>query len=170
MAGNVLYWTHTELESYHSFQYFIHNLSLNSLKNTDCFRSVIHSLWIVSQVYFVTGSFILCFIDKGLLEFEKSFSDIEGQSVIWGDMGGLVFIHVKSIPKLVIVYYLYYILYLRPTQLHIYYISEIFGPQEMYRKTSNISRTLVGNKIVYNSDVVGASPVGAAPTTSSFST
>ena len=40
----------------------------------------------------------------------------------------------------------------------------------MYRKTSNISRTFVGNKIVDNSDVVGASPVGAAPTTSSFST
>ena len=39
-----------------------------------------------------------------------------------------------------------------------------------YRKTSNISRTLVGNKIVDNSDVVGASPIGAAPTTSSFST
>ena len=39
-----------------------------------------------------------------------------------------------------------------------------------YRETSNISRTLVGNKIVDNSDVVGASPVGAAPTTSSFLT
>ena len=39
-----------------------------------------------------------------------------------------------------------------------------------YRKTSNISRTLVGNTIVDNSDVVGAPPVGAAPTTSSFST
>ena len=39
-----------------------------------------------------------------------------------------------------------------------------------YRKTSSISLTLVGNKIVDNSDVVGASPVGAAPTTSSFST
>ena len=39
-----------------------------------------------------------------------------------------------------------------------------------YRKTSCISRTLVGNKIVDHSDVVGASPVGAAPTTSSFST
>ena len=37
-----------------------------------------------------------------------------------------------------------------------------------YRKTFSISRTLVGNKIVENSDVVGASPVGAAPTTSSF--
>ena len=33
-----------------------------------------------------------------------------------------------------------------------------------YHKTSNISRTLVGNKIVDHSDVVGASPVGAAPT------
>ena len=39
-----------------------------------------------------------------------------------------------------------------------------------YRQVSNISRTLVGNEIVDHSDVVGASPVGAAPTTSSFST
>ena len=39
-----------------------------------------------------------------------------------------------------------------------------------YRNYSHISRTLVGNKIVDNSDVVGASPLGAAPTTSSFST
>ena len=39
-----------------------------------------------------------------------------------------------------------------------------------YRKVSNIRRTLVGNKIVDHSDVVGALPVGAAPTTSSFST
>ena len=39
-----------------------------------------------------------------------------------------------------------------------------------YRKASNISRTLVGNKIVDNSDVIEASPFGAAPTTSSFST
>ena len=38
-----------------------------------------------------------------------------------------------------------------------------------YRKTSNIRCTLVGNNIVDHSDVVGASPVGAAPTTSSFS-
>ena len=40
----------------------------------------------------------------------------------------------------------------------------------IYRQISNISRILVGNKIVDHSDVVGASPVGAAPTTSSFST
>ena len=43
-------------------------------------------------------------------------------------------------------------------------------PLWLYRKTSHIRRTLVGNKIVDHSDVVGASPVGAAPTTSSFST
>ena len=40
----------------------------------------------------------------------------------------------------------------------------------MYSKTSNISPTLVGNKIVDHSDVVGASPVGAAPITSSYLT
>ena len=39
-----------------------------------------------------------------------------------------------------------------------------------YRKVSNISRTLVGYEIVDHSDVVGAPPVGAAPTTSAFST
>ena len=39
-----------------------------------------------------------------------------------------------------------------------------------YRKISNIRRTLLENKIVDHSDEVGASPVGAAPTTSSFST
>ena len=38
------------------------------------------------------------------------------------------------------------------------------------REISDISHTLVGNEIVDHSDVVGASPVGAAPTTSSFST
>ena len=39
-----------------------------------------------------------------------------------------------------------------------------------YRQISNISRTSVGNKFVDTSDVVRASPVGTAPTTSSFST
>ena len=39
-----------------------------------------------------------------------------------------------------------------------------------YRQTTYISGTLTGNWIVDNSDVVGASPVGAAPTTFSFST
>ena len=41
---------------------------------------------------------------------------------------------------------------------------------DKYRQTSNISRTLVGNKHFHHSDVVGALPAGAAPTTSSFST
>ena len=40
----------------------------------------------------------------------------------------------------------------------------------MYRQTCNIRPTEVGNKIVDHEDVVGASPVGTAPTTSSFST
>ena len=40
----------------------------------------------------------------------------------------------------------------------------------LYRKISNIRHILIGNKIVDHSDVDGASPVGAAPTTSSFST
>ena len=39
-----------------------------------------------------------------------------------------------------------------------------------YRQISNISCTFVGSQIVDHSDAVGASPVGAAPTTSSFST
>ena len=42
--------------------------------------------------------------------------------------------------------------------------------EHKYCQVSNIRRTFVGNKIVDHSDVVGASPVGAAPTTSSFST
>ena len=40
----------------------------------------------------------------------------------------------------------------------------------IYHQVSNIRRTLTGYKTVDHSDVVGASPVGAAPTTSSFST
>ena len=39
-----------------------------------------------------------------------------------------------------------------------------------YRQVSIIRPTLIGNQIVDHSDVVGASHVGAAPTTSSFST
>ena len=43
-------------------------------------------------------------------------------------------------------------------------------PQKIYREISRISRTVVGDKIIYPSDAVGALPVGAAPTTSTFST
>ena len=47
----------------------------------------------------------------------------------------------------------------------------LFGwVHQIYPQTSNIGRTFVSNKIVDHSDVVGASPVGAAPTTPSFST
>ena len=53
------------------------------------------------------------------------------------------------------------------------YIVIAIGPAGiccMYRQVSSIRRTLVGNQIVDQSDVVGASPAGAAPTTSSLST
>ena len=52
------------------------------------------------------------------------------------------------------------------------YILTAYCPNDVphfYRQISNIRRTLEGNKLD-NSDVVGASPVGAAPTTSSLST
>ena len=39
-----------------------------------------------------------------------------------------------------------------------------------YLQTSNIHLAIVGNKIVDDSDAVGALPVGTAPTISSFST
>ena len=52
----------------------------------------------------------------------------------------------------------------------IYYAEINSFSDNKYGKTSNKRRTLAGNKIVDHSDVVGASPVGAAPTTSSFST
>ena len=42
--------------------------------------------------------------------------------------------------------------------------------ERIYHQVSNVRCTLVGNKIVDPSDVVGAAPVSAAPTTSSFST
>ena len=51
-----------------------------------------------------------------------------------------------------------------------YHISQLIAHKNTYRQVSNISRTLVGNKIIDHSDVDGASPVGAAPTTSSFLT
>ena len=55
-------------------------------------------------------------------------------------------------------------------QVFIFKIKRAHLCNQNYRKTSSISRTLEGNKIVDNSDVVGASPAGAAPTTSSLST
>ena len=55
-------------------------------------------------------------------------------------------------------------------QTRIQFITQSIPRDKQYRQVSNIRRTIVGNKIVDHSDVVGASPVGAAPTTSSFST
>ena len=46
----------------------------------------------------------------------------------------------------------------------------VINTDTMYRQTFNVSRTLIGNKIVDHSDVVGAAPVGVAPTASSFLT
>ena len=40
----------------------------------------------------------------------------------------------------------------------------------IYRQTSNTRRSLLGTKVANHSHVVGASPVGAAPSTFSFST
>ena len=42
--------------------------------------------------------------------------------------------------------------------------------ESYYCQISSIRRTCVGNKITDHSDVVRASPVGAAPTATSFST
>ena len=61
------------------------------------------------------------------------------------------------------------------TYIHFEQIFKQYGNEtglfrENYRQTSNIIHTWVGNNIVDYSDVVGASPIGATPTTSSFST
>ena len=54
-------------------------------------------------------------------------------------------------------------------QTHVITIKNQFGDVK-YRQISNFRRSLIGNKIVDHSDVVGASPVGAVPTTAAFST
>ena len=56
-----------------------------------------------------------------------------------------------------------------PRKKHHYSSGGIVVLLEYYQQTFNIRRTFVGNKIVDHSDVVGASSVGAAPSTSSFS-
>ena len=49
-------------------------------------------------------------------------------------------------------------------------LRDMAAANHVYRQTSNISNTLVGNKIDDHSYVVGASPVGTAPNTYSFLT
>ena len=61
-------------------------------------------------------------------------------------------------------YKLYFILLDKTTQ------RVVIWEDKTYCQTSNISGFLICNKTVDHSDVVGAPPVGAAPTTSSFST
>ena len=53
--------------------------------------------------------------------------------------------------------------------LHVLKINKLSNHNYIYRQISNIRGPLVGNKIGDHSDVAGASSVGAAPTTSSFS-
>ena len=53
---------------------------------------------------------------------------------------------------------------------HFLFTTNFVRTNTEYCQVSNISSTLVGNEIVDHPDVVGASPIGAAPTTSSFST
>ena len=54
--------------------------------------------------------------------------------------------------------------------ISIFFVLFVPSGKYNYHQVSNIRRTLVGIEIVDHSDVVGASPVGAASTTSSFST
>ena len=58
----------------------------------------------------------------------------------------------------------------RELSVELQYLQCVSNVLSIYRQVSNIERTLECNKLVDHSDVVGASPVGAAPTTSSFST
>ena len=53
--------------------------------------------------------------------------------------------------------------------LSIYHI-DCFSLQAAYPQTSNIKRIFVDNTLFDHPDVVAASPLGAAPTTSSLST
>ena len=64
---------------------------------------------------------------------------------------------------------LYYIGTTSKRSANIQWYTTVAG-YNVYSHNSNINRTLVANKLFYHSDVDGASPVGAAPTTSSFST
>ena len=65
---------------------------------------------------------------------------------------------------------IWYINHMSPLKTDTYNWNKSKQYKTIYCQTSNISHNLVGNVIVDLSDVVGASPVGAAPTTSSFST
>ena len=59
--------------------------------------------------------------------------------------------------------------YIRNVFSHWLRPSSAMDRKHAYRQTSNISQTLEDNNIFDHSDVFGASPIGAAPTSSSFS-
>ena len=54
----------------------------------------------------------------------------------------------------------------KTADLRVWFLEYTLRWASTYRQTFNIRRTFVGNKIVDHSDVVVASPIGAAPTTS----
>ena len=49
-----------------------------------------------------------------------------------------------------------------------YKVDSAYAIDPNYSQTSNIRHNMVDNKTIDHSDVVGASPVGAAPSPSSF--
>ena len=59
--------------------------------------------------------------------------------------------------------------YVSTKYFHLYVLNEYWNGN-MYRKTPNIRRNILGNKVVDHLDVVGASSVDGAPATSSFPT
>ena len=59
--------------------------------------------------------------------------------------------------------------YLEIYFVHNIRVKSLWNFATIYRRVSNISRTLEDNKIVDHWGIVGASPVGVAPTTYSFS-
>ena len=99
------------------------------------------------QLWRRTGNFLLIFLQFHVYDFNLRFKTW-GPTTILTEFQTLpkIFVHIH------ISHFWWFVLYL------------------YYRQVSNIRHTLVGNYIVDHSDVVGASPVGAAPTTSSFST
>ena len=64
----------------------------------------------------------------------------------------------------------FYNLYIHLANILFLYIMKLKYNISSYHQISNIRHALVGNKLVDHLDVVGASPVGAAPSTASFST
>ena len=70
----------------------------------------------------------------------------------------LSWVRVVQIPIIIFFHFNYSVIF-----------NEFWSSIYNYCQTSNISYTLVGNKTVYQSDVVGASPISAGPT-KSFST